>query len=116
MPTWTPDPANNTPNVGLPRPKDSDLLGDTPEFVSKLADELDKGKIPKFATSAARNAALPAPVAGSLAWCLDAAPVARLTVYDGTTWQRVYPPATVVTSGTVTPTAPAEAGAIYIQY
>ena len=105
-----------TPNMGLPYPDDNELLQDVPDFVRVLALALDKGKLPSFSTSAARDTAIPAPTAGSVAWVQDANPVPRLTVYNGTTWKRVYPAETVVTSGTATPTGAAEAGSIYIQY
>jgi hypothetical protein len=103
-----------TPNMGLPYPDDNELLQDVPDFVRVLALALDKGKIPSFATAAARTTGIPAPSAGSICWMTDV-PV-RLVVYDGSTWQRVYPTVPIVTSGSATPTGTAEAGAIYVQY
>ena len=105
-----------TPIMGLPYPDDNELLQDVPDFVRVLALALDKGKLPTFTTSAARDAAIPAPTSGSVAWIQDANPMARLTVYDGAAWKRVYPAVTQVTSGTATPTGTAEAGSIYVQY
>jgi len=105
-----------TPIMGLPYPDDNELLQDVPDFVRVLALALDKGKLPTFTTSAARDAAIPAPTSGSLAWCQDNNPMPRLTVYNGSAWARVYPPVTVVTSGSAAPTGTAEAGSIYVQY
>src|SRR6478752_4768449 len=103
-----------TPIMGLPYPDDNELLQDVPDFIRVLALALDKSKIPSFATSAARNTAIPAPTTGSIAWVHDNNPMPRLTTFDGTNWVRVYPPVTVVLSGNGAPTGSAEAGSIYI--
>jgi len=105
-----------TPNMGLPYPDDNELLQDVPDFIRVLALAVDKGSLPRFATAAARNTGIPSPYGGSVSWIQDNNPMPRLEVFDGTAWKRVYPPITVVTSGTTNPTAPAEAGAIYVQY
>lgn len=67
---------------GLPYPLGTDAA-DGPDAIKDLADAvgplLNKG----YANAAARDAAIPAPVAGMGAWLID---ITTLTVYDGTTW------------------------------
>jgi hypothetical protein len=105
----------STPNAALPYPDDNEFLKDVPDFIRVLALALDKYRVPNFTSDSNRNTKITAPVAGQLAWVTDAAPVARLQVYNGSAWVRVYPPTTQVTSGSAVPTGTAEAGSIYIQ-
>jgi hypothetical protein len=105
-----------TPNLGLPYPNSAELLKDVPAFIQTIALALDKGKVlPTFASVGARTTGIPSPVVGALTWMTDLTPMARLEIWDGSTWKRVYPPITQVGSGSAAPTGTAEAGQLYIQ-
>lgn len=104
-----------TPNMGLPYPDDNEYLKDVPDFIRVLALALDKGKLPSFANAAGRTAGIPSPTPGTICWITEAGN-ARLTLWDGSGWKRVYPTDPVIQSGSAAPSGSAEAGTIYIQY
>lgn len=93
--------ALNTPIAALPYPELTDIPNAQTAF-QNLALGLDTKVIPKFATSVARDAAIPSPVAGMLVFMTDRN--GYLTYKSG--WQ---PVGTVVCTSSTRPT-PAETG------
>lgn len=55
-----------------------------PDNVKELANYIDGRIVMRFASAAARNAAIASPAAGMSAWLTD---VKQITVYDGTGWK-----------------------------
>lgn len=103
-----------TPKQALPYPLASEKVADGNDHVRLLAQKLDDLVVMRFATQAALTTAVPAPVAGQTAW-ITADKV--LQVYDGTGWQRVYPPTpNILTGSTIPTTLQGTAGDIYIQF
>jgi hypothetical protein len=62
----------NTPIRGLPYPVDTDPI-DTAGDIQRLAVAADIDGVPVFATTAERDAAIPAPIIGQVCFCADQA-------------------------------------------
>ncbi|WP_434594976.1 hypothetical protein [Streptomyces sp. A5-4] len=71
-----------TPLSNLPHPQPSDPA-DLPAHLQSLAQSLDGRTVMRFGTAADRDAKLPTPVAGMVAWI---ASPPRLTHYTGSAW------------------------------
>lgn len=67
-----------TPISSLPRPGTGDPPN-APAQITELTNSLDTKVVPKFASASSRNATIPAPIAGQLAYLTDSN---TLTVYN----------------------------------
>lgn len=75
-----------TPIAGLRYSQQSDVANAETGF-SNLASDVDNKLIPRYATVAARAAAIPSPINGQAAYVTDTASGGHtLSIYDGTSW------------------------------
>ncbi len=63
----------------------ADVIGGN-TVTASFTNEVKERSLMRYATAAARDSSIPAPVAGSLAWLQD---VDEITVYDGAVWRTV---------------------------
>lgn len=104
----------STPVQGLPYPHIDEPLSNSNHWVKGLATAVEGQLVMRFATTAARDAAITAPVAGMMTWLSDSG---TLVLYDGTGWKQVYPYAPATYSGTTTPPSSlGNPGDFYIQH
>jgi hypothetical protein len=104
----------STAKQQAPYPMADEFLKDVNDHVRRLAQWADDRVVMRFATQTALGTAIPAPVAGQLAFIVADK---VLQLYDGTGWKRVYPSSPAIYTGTATPAASLGAvGDIYIQY
>ena len=68
-----------------------------PDNIKELANYIDGRIVMRFASAAARDAAIASPAAGMSAWLTD---VKQITVYDGTSWKVGVDPAVFALSTT----------------
>ena len=92
----------NTPNQGVPYPAVDEPLNNVNDWVFTLATFLETRGLQRFSNSADLGNKRPTPVAGELAFI---AADKVIQVFDGTTWQRVFPPKPMVYTGTATPSS-----------
>lgn len=103
-----------TPKTALPFPQADEKIGDANHHIHVLATMLDDLVVMRFTTQAALAAAISAPVSGQTAWITTDK---VLQIFDGTAWQRVYPPVPNIYSGTTNPTSVlGTVGDVYLQY
>ncbi|MEU6348868.1 hypothetical protein ABZ896_06030 [Streptomyces sp. NPDC047072] len=76
-----------TPLNALPYPQPTDTA-DLPLHLQSLAEAIDGRTVLRYATAAARDAAITTPVAGMVAWLTTPG---QLTHYTGTVWSPVAP-------------------------
>ncbi|MGI5245410.1 hypothetical protein [Dactylosporangium sp. CA-139066] len=77
----------NTPCSAIPYAELTDIPN-MQTITQNMATALDTKVIPKFASSTARNAAIPSPVTGMACYRTD---TKQFELYDGTTWRIVVP-------------------------
>lgn len=102
-----------TPLQGFRYPDMNEFLKDVPQFIQNLALDAEKRAVQIYTSANDRTAKLTSPVSGNLTWLQDQR---ALDVWDGSTWQRVYPFSPRITSGTAVPTGSGSIGDIHIQY
>lgn len=96
-----------TPLSGLPYPQATDTA-DIPAHFQSLAEGIDARTVLRFATAAARDAAITTPAAGMVVWLTSPG---QLTHYTGSVWAPVSPGPVFLynnDAGTTTSTTPAE--------
>ena len=86
--------ATTSPLQAVPLPQSTDP-DNVPADLAAAVNALESRGVMRFATVAARSAAIPSPIQGMTTWCND---IKRLDTYDGTAWQRTTdrPDATTV--------------------
>lgn len=112
-----------TTRLEIPYPQQSDLNGGVGGIVTHfdaMSDAADLGYFLRFATSSARNAAIPSPTTGQYAYVLD---LDCITIWNGSAWvrheiERIFyrSTASVLTTSTFTDpdfTVPLEANGTY---
>jgi hypothetical protein len=103
----------NTANQAAPFPDVNEPMNNMNDWIYNLATFQEVRGVQRFSTQADLSTKRPSPVAGEFAW-VTADLV--LQVFDGTAWQRVYPPKPMVYSGTATPSSTLGAvGDLYIK-
>ncbi|MFD3925804.1 hypothetical protein [Streptomyces sp. NPDC058614] len=73
---------NYTSLIGLPYPAPTDVA-DLPLHLQSLAEGVDARTVPRYATAALRDTAIPTPTAGMVAWLTTPG---TLSYYTGTAW------------------------------
>ena len=63
----------------------ADVIGGN-TITAAFTNDVKERSLMRYATAAARDSSIPAPIAGSLAWLQD---VDEITVYDGAVWRTV---------------------------
>lgn len=102
-----------SPIQGFRYPDANEFLKDVPQFIQNLALDVEKRVVMIFTSSADRAAKLTSPVSGQMTWRQD---TDVLEVFDGSSYQQIYPPIPRITSGTAAPSGTGSVGDIYVQY
>lgn len=92
--------ATTTPAQGFPVPTSGDHP-DIPGDLLKLANAIEKRVMGVYATTSARDAAIPTPATGQFAYITGTNVV---QVYQNGSWVTFPPPQVSITSGTSVPT------------
>lgn len=104
----------NTANQQVPYPDHNEYLKNNWAMLQTIVQFLEKQLVMKFASSADLAARVPTPTEGMVAWMMDSN---QLMAYDGTVWQRVWPTAPAIYSGTTAPASgTGTVGDLYLQY
>jgi hypothetical protein len=102
-----------SPIQGFRYPDPNEFLKDVPQFIENLARDVEKRVVMIFTSQSDRSAKLTSPVSGQLTWRQD---TQILEVFDGSSYQQIYPAIPNITSGTAAPSGTGNAGDIYVQY
>jgi len=103
----------STPNQGFPYPDVDEDLSRVAHWLYDLAQAAEEHGVQRFADAADMSSKRPSPSAGEFAYLEDAQTV---HVFDGTTWQRVYPPSPTIFTGSSAPSSSlGSPGDIYLQ-
>ena len=104
---------NYTSNQAYPYPDVDETLNNVNDWLYYLAVHTEERGVQRFATQAELASKRPTPTAGEFAW-VTADSV--LQVYDGSSWERVYPPQPAIYTGTATPSSSlGSPGDIYVK-
>lgn len=91
-----------TANQAYPFPDVNETMNNVNDWIYLLNLHAEVRGVQRFSTQADLSTKRPAPSAGEFAFIVADKVV---QVYDGTAWQRVYPPKPMVYSGTGTPSS-----------
>ena len=102
-----------TTNQGFPYPGTDEYFKDANDWLYQLAQAVEVQVVQRFSDQTDLSTKRPTPSAGEFAW-ITADEV--LQVYDGSAWNRVYPPQPMIYSGTTAPSSSLGApGDLYIK-
>ncbi len=103
-----------TTNQAAPYPNAAEYLKDVNDHIRFLATWADGRVVMRFSDMTDLGTKVPSPTEGQVAWINGDN---TLLVYDGSVWQRVYPHAPMVYTGTAVPSSGLGAtGDLYVQY
>lgn len=108
-------PSGVDPRTGVHYPLHEQKPRWIDNYIKVAVNELGKLVIPKYASAAARDAAIPQPVSGDFAWLSNGSILTAYVSGSDAGWKQVYPPVVPkITYGTAAPTGGAN-GDIYFQ-